>query len=99
MIRSIRFTCLLDTNVIYPIDVRDLLFWFASYELYTAKWSQHIFDEWKTVMERKGVSAAEIEKRISKAQRAPILQEHYTVLRNFLKLWLFKQHKRLILAL
>lgn len=33
MIYSVRFTCVLDTNVIYPIDIRDLLFWFASYAL------------------------------------------------------------------
>ena len=30
MIHSVRFTCVLDTNVIYPIDIRDLLFWFAN---------------------------------------------------------------------
>ncbi len=29
MIHSIHFTCVLDTNVIYPIEIRDLLFWFA----------------------------------------------------------------------
>jgi hypothetical protein len=39
MIHSIRFTCVLDTNVIYPIDIRDLLFWFASYDLFTPKWN------------------------------------------------------------
>ena len=70
MIHSIKFTCVLDTNVIYPIEVRDLLFWFAHYELYTPKWSVHIFDEWKEVMERKGVPKEEISKRIEKANRA-----------------------------
>ena len=70
MIHSVKFTCVLDTNVIYPIEIRDLLFWFAHYELYTPKWSAHIFDEWKRVMERKGVSEAEIQKRIAKANRA-----------------------------
>jgi len=38
MIHSIRFTCVLDTNVILPIEIRDLLFWFAHDELYTPKW-------------------------------------------------------------
>lgn len=47
MIHSVKFTCLLDTNVLYPIDIRDLLFWFAFHELYTPKWTKHIFDEWK----------------------------------------------------
>ncbi len=55
MIHSVQFSCVLDTNVIYPIDIRDSLFWFAYYELYTPKWSKHIFDEWKDVMIRKGV--------------------------------------------
>ena len=60
MIHSIKFTCVLDTNVIYPIEVRDLLFWFAYYELYTPKWSVHIFDEWKAVMKRKGLPEVSI---------------------------------------
>lgn len=70
MIHSIQFTCVLDTNVIYPIDVRDLLFWFAHHELYTPKWSKHIFDEWKNVMLKKEVPEDEAEKRIHKAQLA-----------------------------
>ncbi len=56
MIHSVRFTAVLDTNVIYPVIIRDLLFWFAHYDMYTPKWSRHIFDEWKSMMERKGVS-------------------------------------------
>lgn len=70
MIHSVKFTCILDTNIIYPIDIRDLLFWFAHYELYTPKWSAHIFDEWKEIMARKGVPDEEILKRIEKANRA-----------------------------
>ena len=50
MIHSVRFTVVLDTNVIYPVIIRDLLFWFAHYDLYTPKWSKHIFDEWYDVM-------------------------------------------------
>ena len=63
MIHSVRFTCVLDTNVIFPIEIRDLLFWFAYNELFIPKWSKHIFDEWENVMRRKGVSEKEILKR------------------------------------
>lgn len=70
MIHSVRFICVLDTNVIYPIEIRDLLFWFAHYDLYTPKWSDHIFDEWRDVMKRKGVSETEANKRIEKANLA-----------------------------
>lgn len=70
MIHSVRFTVVLDTNVIYPVIIRDLLFWFAHYEMYTPKWSHHIFEEWRLVMERKGVSDAEIEKRVLKTNQA-----------------------------
>jgi hypothetical protein len=38
-----------------PVVIRDLLIWFAHYDLYTLLWSNHIFDEWKSVMECKGV--------------------------------------------
>jgi hypothetical protein len=67
MIHSIRFTCVLDTNVIYPLEVRDILLWFAHYELYTPKWSKHIFDEWEDVMRRHNVPEEVIAKRL----RAP----------------------------
>ncbi|MGC1203293.1 MAG: PIN domain-containing protein [Flavobacteriaceae bacterium] len=70
MIHSVRFTCVLDTNIIYPIEIRDLLFWFAHYDLFTPKWSNHIFDEWEDVMARKGVAKREIEKRTNFANLA-----------------------------
>ena len=88
MIHSVRFICVLDTNIIYPIEIRDLLFWFAYYELYTPKWSKHIFDEWKEVMLRRGVSEDEASKRISKAQLAfpDALVENYESLIDGLEL-------------
>lgn len=70
MIHSVRFICVLDTNVIYPIEIRDLLFWFAYYDMFTPKWSEHIFDEWKEVMSRKGVSKEEAYKRAERANIA-----------------------------
>lgn len=63
MIHSVRFKCILDTNVIYPLWTRDLLLWFAYYDLYTPKWSQNIFNEWIEVMKRKGVDKEEAQKR------------------------------------
>lgn len=88
MIHSVRFTCVLDTNVIYPIDIRDLLFWFASYDLYTPKWSKHIFDEWISVMKRKGVPDKEIRKRVANANAAfpDALVKNYEPLIDALKL-------------
>jgi predicted nucleic acid-binding protein len=67
MKHSVRLTCVLDTNVIYPIEIRDLLFWFASYDLFTFKWSKQIFREWEEVTKRKGVARDEIEKRLPTA--------------------------------
>ncbi len=88
MIHSVRFTCVLDTNVIYPIHIRDLLFWLAHYDLFTVKWSIHIFDEWATVMRHKGISDEEISKRIGIANRAfpDALVENYESLINQLSL-------------
>lgn len=70
MIHSVRFTAVLDTNVVYPVIIRDILFWFAYYDLYTPKWSEHIFNEWRRVMKEKGVSDEEADKRIAKANSA-----------------------------
>ena len=70
MIHSVKFIAVLDTNVIYPIVICDLLFWFAYYDLYTPKWSCTIFDEWKNVMIRKGITPEVAENRIQKANLA-----------------------------
>lgn len=70
MIHSVRFTCVLDTNVIYPLWIRDLLLWFAHHDLYTPKWSKHIFDEWYEVMIRKGVDEEEAIKRTKMVNEA-----------------------------
>lgn len=82
MIHSIQFTCVLDTNVIIPIEIRDLLFWFAHDELYRPKWSKHIFDEWREVMKRKNVGDEEIDKRIDRANKAfpDAMVENYEIL-------------------
>lgn len=70
MIHSVRFICVLDTNVIYPLWTRDLLLWFAHYDLFTPKWSKHIFDEWIDVMRRKGISDGEAKKRTNVVNEA-----------------------------
>lgn len=70
MIHSIRYTAVLDTNVIYPVIIRDLLFWFAYKDLYTPKWSEHIFDEWKRVIIEKGNKEEIANLRIEKANFA-----------------------------
>jgi predicted nucleic acid-binding protein len=70
MIHSVRFTAVLDTNVVYPVIIRDILLWFGHYDLYTPKWSEHIFEEWKKVMLQKGVTEVEAENRINKVNLA-----------------------------
>lgn len=88
MIHSVRFTAVLDTNVVYPVIIRDILLWFGHYDLYTPKWSEHIFDEWKKVMVDKGVDKAEADNRIKKVNDAfPDAQVHnYKGLINKLEL-------------
>lgn len=70
MIYSVKFTCVLDTNVIYPLWIRDILLWFAFYDLYTPKWSKNICSEWITVMIRKGIPREEAENRAGKINQA-----------------------------
>ena len=36
MIHSVRFTAVLDTNVIYPVIIRDFLLWFALFANHTS---------------------------------------------------------------
>lgn len=88
MIHSAHFTCVIDTNIIYPIEIRDILFWFAHHELFTIKWSRHIFNEWEEVMRRKKISESEIKKRIQRAYLAfpDALVENYEPLISSLNL-------------
>lgn len=88
MIHSVKFKCVLDTNVIYPLWTRDLLLWFANYDLYTPQWSENICSEWITVMKRKGISDEESIKRSSIINKAfpDALVENYTSLIDHLTL-------------
>ncbi len=47
MIRSNKFTCFLDTNVLFPFELRDLLLSFAEYDLFNPLWSESVFKELK----------------------------------------------------
>jgi len=72
----------------YPLWIRDLLLWFAYHDLYTPKWSQHIFDEWLNVMIRKGVPEVEAIKRAERVNAAfpDALVENYEPLMKTLEL-------------
>lgn len=70
MVHSTRFTCVLDTCVIYPIDIRDLLLWFAYFDLYRPKWSHAIFDELYNVMIEKGMPDEKAKKQIERINTA-----------------------------
>ncbi len=41
-----RFTALLDANVLYPAPLRDLLMRLAVTDIFAARWSERIHDEW-----------------------------------------------------
>lgn len=46
MAGSSRYTAVLDANVLYPALLRDVLLSLAHADLYSAKWSAHIREEW-----------------------------------------------------
>lgn len=46
MAGSSRYTAVLDANVLYPALLRDVLLSLAHADLYSAKWTAHIRDEW-----------------------------------------------------
>ncbi|MDA3907434.1 MAG: PIN domain-containing protein [Bacteroidales bacterium] len=88
MIHSVKFKCVLDTNVIYSLWTRDLLLWFAHHDLYTPKWSENICSEWINVMKRKGISEEEADKRANIINEAfpDALVENYSSLIGHLTL-------------
>ena len=60
----------LDTNVLYPLVIRDILLWFAYEELFIPFWSKHVLMEWSRVMKRNGLTQAESQRRIHMIQDA-----------------------------
>lgn len=88
MIHSVRFKAVLDTNVIYPVFIRDLLLWFAHYDLFTPKWSENICEEWEKVILEKGIKPEEASRRIGKINQAfpDALVQNYKGLINNLTL-------------
>ena len=88
MIYSVAFTCVLDTNEIYPLWTRALVLWVAHYDLYTQKWSQNIFEEWHSVMLRKVIDEAVANKRANDMNLAfpDALGENYEALIENLEL-------------
>jgi predicted nucleic acid-binding protein len=40
------YTALYDANVLYPAPLRDLLMWMAAEDVFLARWSDRIHDEW-----------------------------------------------------
>ena len=70
MTHNLKIVAVLDTNIIYPIEIRDLLFWLAHYELFEPKWTKHILYEWQDVMISKGVPKEEAIRRSNVANFA-----------------------------
>ncbi len=66
MIHSNRFSVVLDTNVLFPFEVRDVLFWFAVYEFYTPRWSSDIMDELRRNLPKAGLSEEKVERLIQR---------------------------------
>jgi hypothetical protein len=61
MAGSARYTAILDANVLYPALLRDLLLSLAHADLYSAKWSADIRDEWsRSLLRDKPHMAAKI---------------------------------------
>ena len=47
-----RFTAFLDASVLYPAAVRDILLEIATADLYFARWSNAVHDEWTNALLR-----------------------------------------------
>ena len=59
-----RFTVLYDANILYPAPLRDILVQLALTELYRAKWSNKIHEEWirNVLKNRPNISREQLEK-------------------------------------
>jgi hypothetical protein len=68
------------------LEVRDVLLWFAHFDLFTPKWSKHIFDEWKSVFARKQITEIEITRRLNIVYKAfpdALVENYESLLRDW----------------
>lgn len=58
------FTALLDASVLYPAPLRDLLLELAVADLYRAKWSDAVHEEWirSVLRDRPDLTRAQLER-------------------------------------
>ena len=60
------FTAFLDTNVLVPASIRDLLMQLTTTGVFRAKWSQLVMDELRTVLvDRQGKPADKVERMMA----------------------------------
>ena len=59
MAGSARYTAVLDANVLYPTLVRDMLMSLATADLYHARWTSQIHDEWTRALAKNRPDIAE----------------------------------------
>jgi predicted nucleic acid-binding protein len=71
MAGSARYTAVLDANVLYPALLRDVLLSLAHADLYSAKWSIHIRDEWmRSLLRDRPTMGAQIQAAADAMERA-----------------------------
>lgn len=71
MAGSARYTAVLDANVLYPALLRDVLLSLAHADLYSAKWSAHIRDEWtRTLLRDRPTMAEKIQAAVEAMEQA-----------------------------
>lgn len=65
MAGTARYTAILDANVMYPVNVFDILAQFCIDGLFTAKWSQDIDEEWtrNLLLDRSDLTPEQVLKR------------------------------------
>lgn len=55
-------TALLDANVIYPAPIRDILLQLAIMDVYRARWTAQIHDEWTSALLRSFIGVDSLER-------------------------------------
>ena len=72
MAGTARYTAILDANVMYPVNVFDILAQFCIEGLFTAKWSQDIDEEWtrNLLLDRVDLTPEQVLKRCNRQRVA-----------------------------
>ncbi len=68
------YSVVLDANVLYSATLRDTMMWLSQTDLFKARWTDGIRDEWITALTRRGYDRSTLDRLLDPANDSVLLE-------------------------